>query len=65
LYIVDGKEVAYGDVTVLNPNTIESISVLKDKKATTIYGDKGANGVIIITTKKNSLKLNTDTPKKN
>ena len=33
-------------------NTIESISVLKDKSATSLYGDKGLNGVVMITTKK-------------
>src|SRR4029077_5660430 len=36
----------------LNPNDIESIDVLKDASATAIYGSRGANGVIIITTKK-------------
>jgi TonB-dependent SusC/RagA subfamily outer membrane receptor len=35
----------------LNPNDIESIDVLKDASATAIYGSRGANGVIIITTK--------------
>ena len=36
----------------LNPNDIESIEVLKDASSTAIYGSQGANGVIIITTKK-------------
>ena len=36
----------------INPNDIESITVLKDKSATEVYGDKGKNGVIIITLKK-------------
>lgn len=36
----------------LNPNDIESIDVLKDASATAIYGSRGANGVVIITTKK-------------
>lgn len=38
----------------LNPNDIERIEVLKDASATAIYGSKGANGVVIITTKKGS-----------
>ncbi len=50
LYILDGKEV--NDLTAINPNDIESISVLRDKSATALYGYKGANGVIIISSKK-------------
>lgn len=50
LIILDGKEIT--DVDTLNPNNIQSIDVLKDKSATAIYGSKGANGVIIITSKK-------------
>jgi TonB family protein len=49
LYIVDGKEVE--EITELDPNNIESISVLKDKSASDLYGKKGKNGVIIIQTK--------------
>ncbi|MCA5004736.1 SusC/RagA family TonB-linked outer membrane protein [Sphingobacterium bovistauri] len=49
LYIVDGIP---GSITNLNPNDIESIEVLKDASSTAIYGSSGANGVIIITTKK-------------
>ena len=41
----------------INPNDIESISVLKDKSATALYGEKGKNGVILITLKK-PVKLN-------
>ena len=48
LVIVDGTEME--DISVLNPNDIESVSVLKDSSAS-IYGVRGANGVIIITTK--------------
>lgn len=49
LYVVDG--VAMGDgINFLNPNDIESIEVLKDASATAIYGARGANGVILITT---------------
>jgi len=50
LYIVDGKETNTADN--IPPNTIKDISVLKGKKATDLYGKKGENGVIIITTKK-------------
>src|SRR6201999_1948697 len=46
------QETAFSVVTNLNPNDIESIDVLKDASATAIYGSRGANGVIIITTKK-------------
>jgi TonB-dependent SusC/RagA subfamily outer membrane receptor len=48
--MVDGKETA--DMSMLNPKDIESISVLKDNSATALYGDKGKNGVVVITTKK-------------
>ncbi|HTN68287.1 MAG TPA: SusC/RagA family TonB-linked outer membrane protein [Dysgonamonadaceae bacterium] len=41
-------------LSTLNPNTIESIEVLKDADATAIYGSRGANGVVLITTKKKS-----------
>lgn len=50
LYIIDGFQ--GGDITDLNPNDIESIEVLRDASATAIYGWMGANGVIIVTTKK-------------
>lgn len=41
-----------GDIKNINPNDIESVSILKDAAATSIYGAKGGNGVIVITTKK-------------
>lgn len=50
LYIVDGVPYA-GDISNLNSNDIESLSVLKDASSTSLYGSKAANGVIIITTK--------------
>ena len=50
LIIIDG--VQGGSMSDLNPNDIESIDVLKDASSTAIYGSQGANGVIIITTKK-------------
>jgi TonB-dependent SusC/RagA subfamily outer membrane receptor len=46
-----GGSVAVSPISFLNPNDIESIDVLKDASATAIYGSRGANGVIIITTK--------------
>jgi TonB-dependent starch-binding outer membrane protein SusC len=50
LYIVDG--IQYSNYQDINPNDIESMEVLKDASSTAIYGSRGANGVIIITTKK-------------
>ena len=50
IYIVDGID--YGSDVNINPNDIESIEVLKDASSTAIYGSRGANGVILITTKK-------------
>jgi iron complex outermembrane receptor protein len=67
LFVVDGVPLSGGDaartqggigsaapanpLNFLNPNDIESISVLKDASATAIYGSRGANGVVIVTTK--------------
>jgi TonB-linked SusC/RagA family outer membrane protein len=51
LYVLDGIPTVDA-IDQLNPNDIESIEVLKDASATAIYGNRGANGVIIITTKK-------------
>lgn len=48
LVMVDGVERTFSD---LNPNEIQSISVLKDASATAVFGAKGANGVILVTTK--------------
>ncbi|THU31190.1 TonB-dependent receptor [Niastella caeni] len=50
LYIIDGFQ--GGSISDLNPNDIESVEVLKDASATAIYGWMGANGVVIVTTKK-------------
>lgn len=50
LYVVDG--VVMEDVQFLNPNDIESIEVLKDASSAAIYGARGANGVILVTTKR-------------
>src|SRR5690606_2455441 len=51
LYVVDGFPVT-GGINFLNPADIESIDILKDASATAIYGERGANGVVIITSKK-------------
>jgi TonB-linked SusC/RagA family outer membrane protein len=49
-YVVDG--LLSDDISFVNPNDVESIEVLKDASATAIYGSRGANGVIIVTTKR-------------
>ena len=51
LIVVDGAPFA-GAISDINPNDVESMSVLKDASAAAIYGNRGANGVILITTKK-------------
>ena len=50
LYVVDGVQVG-NNANFLNPQDIESIEILKDASATAIYGSRGANGVVMITTK--------------
>ncbi len=50
LFVVDGM--LLDDINFLSPNDIQSVEVLKDASATAIYGSRGANGVIIVTTKK-------------
>jgi TonB-linked SusC/RagA family outer membrane protein len=49
LVVIDG--VPDGNINLLNPNDIESISVLKDAASASIYGSRGSNGVILVTTK--------------
>ncbi|MEL0653177.1 TonB-dependent receptor [Algibacter sp. TI.3.09] len=49
LYVVDG--IFFDDINILNPADIQQMDVLKDASATAIYGARGANGVVIITTK--------------
>ncbi len=51
LMIVDGKEITDGSIDDISPDKIEKMEVLKGEKATEKYGDKGKNGVIVITTK--------------
>ncbi|MGK0454752.1 MAG: TonB-dependent SusC/RagA subfamily outer membrane receptor, partial [Paraglaciecola sp.] len=53
LIVVDGYPLTEGsDINAVNPNDIESMNILKDAASTAIYGSRGANGVIIISTKK-------------
>jgi len=52
LVVVDGVVGVANALSILNPNEIQSIEVLKDASATAIYGARGANGVILITTKR-------------
>ena len=54
LIVVDGVLDAVSDLSEINPSDIVSISVLKDVSSTAIYGSRGANGVILITTKKSA-----------
>ena len=57
LWVVDGV-IVHGTPN-LNPNEVESISVLKDASATALYGSRGANGVVVVTTKQARLDQNT------
>lgn len=62
VYVIDG--LIDGDINSINPSDIESLSILKDASATAIYGSRGANGVILITTKQGKknqkLKVNVE-----
>ena len=67
LIVIDGLPISNNSNTgsssilaALNPNDIESFTVLKDASATAIYGSRASNGVIIITTKKGGKKLSVD-----
>jgi len=55
LYVIDGFPIENPDNNILNPNEIETLTVLKDASSTAIYGARGANGVILITTKKGKM----------
>jgi TonB-linked SusC/RagA family outer membrane protein len=59
LYIIDGVQISNGGgvndlspLSTINPNDIESVEILKDASSTAIYGARGANGVVIVTTKR-------------
>lgn len=51
LIILDGVQISAGDLNALDPEIIEGFSILKDATATALYGTRGANGVMIVTTK--------------
>ncbi|WP_343690276.1 TonB-dependent receptor [Chitinophaga sp.] len=57
LYVVDGVPYS-GDISSINPNDIESISLLKDAASSALYGARAANGVVMITTKKGKQRGN-------
>ena len=57
LIIVDGKETTEEDFSKMNPSAIESFSILKDSSAVAIYGDKGKNGVMLVTMKNGDMTL--------
>jgi TonB-linked SusC/RagA family outer membrane protein len=55
LYVIDGVPISGANINAINPNDIESISILKDASASAIYGSRAANGVILISTKKGTI----------
>ena len=52
LFMLDGKEITKQELEKLDPNSISTMSVLKGESATKVFGEKGKNGVVVITTKK-------------
>ena len=52
LYVIDNIMIDGTDISTINPNDIASIEILKDASATALYGARGANGVVVITTKR-------------
>lgn len=54
LYVVDGIPLDAGSISSIDPSDIASTTILKDATATSLYGSRGANGVVVITTKKGS-----------
>ncbi len=52
LYIVDGVQISAASFATINPGDFDNITVLKDADATAIYGSRGANGVIVVSTKR-------------
>lgn len=55
LVVVDGFPISQSNFSNINPNDVESVTVLKDATAASIWGARSANGVIVITTKKNTI----------
>ena len=56
LYIIDGLPVGSSDFSMLNSADIENMTILKDASATALYGSRGANGVVLVTTKRGNNK---------
>ena len=52
LYVVDGIVLQSGGIETINPRDIEAIDILKDASSTAVYGARGANGVVLVTTKR-------------
>ena len=52
LYIIDGVPMTMAQFKALSPNDIQELSILMDAAATSVYGSRGANGVVVISTKK-------------
>lgn len=52
LYVIDGFPMENIDINSINPNDIESLEILKDPSSVAIYGSRGSNGVVLITTKR-------------
>lgn len=59
LYVVDGN-IYSGDISAISPDQVESMKILKDANATSLYGSRGANGVVVITTKSENLSSYTE-----
>jgi TonB-dependent starch-binding outer membrane protein SusC len=55
LFIVDGIQISANDFASLNPNDFENFNILKDASSTAIYGSRGSNGVVVITTKRGKI----------
>jgi TonB-dependent SusC/RagA subfamily outer membrane receptor len=57
IYVIDGQLMESGEMSDLDPDNIAEVSVLKGPSATALYGEQGANGVVVIKTKKGAKKL--------
>ncbi|MXV37459.1 SusC/RagA family TonB-linked outer membrane protein [Flavobacteriaceae bacterium Ap0902] len=57
LYVIDGVYGTEGDMAAINPDDVESITVLKDAASAAIYGSRGGSGVVVVTTKKGTSGL--------
>ena len=60
LYIVDDVPISQSNINSINPEDIESVQVLKDASSTALYGVRGANGVVVIKTKKGNPSIKAD-----